>query len=132
MSTNEERTFNLSIRGEANTANRSTPQRRTQTPERNQRDQETPEASNISNDMNDIQLLNRVYRKYVKNPKGIEEGTGDVDLEIMLINSLKINAGKVQEIIDSFLINNTYISVFCLTETKVELCGLCTSRISHI
>ena len=73
------------------------------------------DISDINEDMNNISLLNRVYKRYVKDPKEIEEGIGEVDLEIMLVNSLKINAGKVQEIIDSFLINKTYISIFCLT-----------------
>merc|ERR1711888_437504 len=65
-------------------------------------------------------MLRRVYNNYVKSPKGMEEGIGEVDLEILLINSLKINAGKIQEIIDSFLINKEYISIFCLTETKIN------------
>ena len=56
----------------------------------------------------------------MKAPKGIEEGAGEIDLEIMLVNSLKINAAKVQEIIDGFLIDKPYISIFCLTETKVD------------
>ena len=73
------------------------------------------DISDINEDMNNISLLNRVYKRYVKDPKEIEEGIGEVDLEIMLVNSLKINAGKVQEIIDSFLVNKTYISIFCLT-----------------
>ena len=50
----------------------------------------------------------------------MEEGIGEVDLEIMLVNSLKINASKVQEVIDGFLINKTYISLFCFTEIKVD------------
>ena len=70
--------------------------------------------------MNNITLLKTVYNSYIKDPKGIEEGIGEVDLEILLVNSLKINAGKMQEIIDSFLINKEYISIFCLTETKVD------------
>ena len=38
----------------------------------------------------------------------------------MLINSLVINAGKIQEITDTFLMDRTYISIFCFTETKVD------------
>ena len=65
-------------------------------------------------------LINNLYTKYVKAPKDIEEGIGEIDLEIMLVNSLKINAAKIQEIIDGFLINKPYINIFCLTETKVD------------
>ena len=70
--------------------------------------------------MNNISLVNRIYREYVKNPKGLEAGMEEIDLEIMLVNSLKINAGKIQEIVDCFLIEKEYISIFCLTETKVD------------
>ena len=76
--------------------------------------------NNTMEHINNTAMLRRVYNKYVKSPKGIEEGIGEVDLEILLINSLKINAGKMQEIIDSFLVNKEYISTFCLTETKVD------------
>ena len=45
---------------------------------------------------------------------------GKVDLEILLINSLIITAGKVQEVTDKFLIDKPYISMFCFTEIKVD------------
>ena len=45
-------------------------------------------------------------------------GKSMMNVEILLINSLKINIGKVQEITDGFLIDKEYISIFCLTETK--------------
>ena len=70
--------------------------------------------------MNDIEQINRVYRKYVREPKDPEVGGEDIDLEVLLVNSLRINAEKVQEIVDSFLIEKEYISIFCLTETKVD------------
>ena len=38
----------------------------------------------------------------------------------MLVYSLKINASKVQEVIDGFLIDKPYINLFCFTETKVD------------
>ena len=38
----------------------------------------------------------------------------------MLVNSLKINAIKVQEVIDAFLVDKPYISIFYFTETKVD------------
>ena len=37
-----------------------------------------------------------------------------------MINSCKIDAVKVQTIIDEFMIDNKYITIFCLTETKVN------------
>ena len=103
--------LNTSTR-EADVLNRATPQRLNQSLLRDQ--------LNISNDLNNTTLINNLYKKYVKAPKGLEEGIGEVDLEIMLVNSLKINASKIQEIIDGFLIDKTYISIFCLPETKVD------------
>ena len=84
----------------------------------NNQDQDS--TTELENDMNNISLVNRIYREYVKNPKGLEAGMEEIDLEIMLINSLQINAGKIQEIVDSFLIEKEYTSIFCLTETKVD------------
>ena len=52
--------------------------------------------------------------------RGIDSSIGEIDLELLLVNSLKINAGKVQEVIDEFLLGKTYISIFCFTETKVD------------
>ena len=52
-----------------------------------------------------------------KNNEYIPQGT---DLEVLLINSCKIDAIKVQTIIDEFLIDNKHITIFCLTETKVN------------
>ena len=37
-------------------------------------------------DINNISLVNRIYRKYVKNPKEPEVGGEEIDLEILLIN----------------------------------------------
>ena len=44
----------------------------------------------------------------------------DTDLEVLLINSCKINVMKVQTIINKFMTDKKYNSIFCLTETKVE------------
>merc|ERR1712082_338893 len=43
-----------------------------------------------------------------------------VDLEMLLINSCKINTTKVQTIIDNFMVDRKYITIFCMTETKVK------------
>ena len=90
----------------------------TTNPEDSTRNQEDEDNTDIN--INNISMMNNLYKRYVKNPKGIDTEAGEVDLEVMLVNSLKINAGKVQEIIDSFLIEKDYISIFCLTETKVD------------
>ena len=44
----------------------------------------------------------------------------DTDLEILLINSCKIDAVKVQTIISEFMTGRDYTTIFCMTETKVE------------
>ena len=55
--------------------------------------------------------------KNSKNNESIPKGT---DLEILLVNSCKIDAIKVQTIIDEFMTDNKHITIFCLTETKVN------------
>ena len=55
----------------------------------------------------------------MKIAKLINPEIGKIDLEILLINSLTINADKVQDIMDTLLINKEYISMFCFTEIKV-------------
>merc|ERR1711942_205159 len=42
------------------------------------------------------------------------------DLEVLLINSCKITAPKVQTIINDFIIDKEYTTFFCMTETKVK------------
>ena len=44
----------------------------------------------------------------------------DTDLEVLLINSCKIDVVKVQTIIDEFMTDKDYATIFCMTETKVE------------
>ena len=43
-----------------------------------------------------------------------------MDVEILLLNTLTITANKVQEVINEFLQGETYTSIFCFTETKVD------------
>ena len=64
--------------------------------------------------------MNNIFKKYIRAPRGIDEEIGDINLEILLVNSLKINAIKVQEVTDAFLEDKPYISIFCFTETKVD------------
>merc|ERR1712082_27349 len=42
------------------------------------------------------------------------------DLEVLLINSCKITATKVQTIINDFMTDKEYTTFFCMTETKVK------------
>merc|ERR1711874_763011 len=44
----------------------------------------------------------------------------ETDLEILLINSCKINATKVQDIVEHFIKGKAYTVLFCMTETKVD------------
>ena len=43
-----------------------------------------------------------------------------MDLKILLLNTLKITAIKVQEITDKYLKDKPYISLFCFTEVKAD------------
>ena len=66
-----------------------------------------------------------ITRRKLFNNLQIDESTTDVvpldtDLEILLINSCQINAIKVQTIINDFLTEKNYSTIFCMTETKVK------------
>jgi len=41
-------------------------------------------------------------------------------LEFLLINSCAINVIKVQTIVEKFIRDREYLSIFCMTETKVD------------
>ena len=80
--TEDERTWNINIIGEADN-------RVTEVNEEN----EVNEQIETEIDINDLEQVNRIYRKYLKDPKEPEVGGEEIDLEILLINSLK----KIQE-----------------------------------
>ena len=44
----------------------------------------------------------------------------DIDLEVLLINSCKITATKVQTIVNNFIEGKKHTVIFCMTETKVD------------
>ena len=44
----------------------------------------------------------------------------DTDLEVLLVNSRKVDAPKIQTIVEDFIRDKKYTTIFCLTETKVE------------
>ena len=50
----------------------------------------------------------------------INEVIEEMDVEILLINTLTITANKVQIVINNFLQGETYTSIFCFTETKID------------
>merc|ERR1711874_677689 len=54
----------------------------------------------------------------------------DTDLEILLINSCKINAIKVQDIVEHFIKGKDYTVLFCMTETKVDSLDFSTQGIT--
>merc|ERR1711942_381732 len=44
----------------------------------------------------------------------------NTDLEVLLINSCKIDVTKVQMIVSDFMTGKSHSTIFCMTETKVE------------
>ena len=50
----------------------------------------------------------------------INNNIEEMNLEILLLNTLIISAVKVQTVIDKFMKNKTYTSIFCFTEIKVD------------
>ena len=44
----------------------------------------------------------------------------DINLEILLLNTLIINATKVQTVVENFIRGKEYSTLFCFTETKVD------------
>ena len=91
-----------------------------QTEEIEEPENEIRDTLEIEGDLEEIDnpvMIKKIYKKYLGIPKevGVEEST--MNTEILLINSLKINIGKLQGITDGFLINRSYTSIFCLTET---------------
>ena len=125
--TDKERTWSMKITGEAvrdvMEINKGNETRREEENEQSIK-VEADRTSETEIDINDLAQVNRIYRNYVRDPKEPEVGGEEIDLEILLVNSLKINAGKIQEITDSFLTEKEYISIFCLTETKVNCTNL--------
>ena len=60
----------------------------------------------------DFEKRNRIHR--------IIENIEDMDLEFLLQNTLTITAEKVQMVINDFLKGESFTSIFCFTETKVD------------
>ena len=48
------------------------------------------------------------------------------------MNTLKLTVNKVQEVVNTFMLENEYISIFCFTETKVECLDFIPKGISII
>ena len=95
-----ENTWNIVITEEAD---KKVSEENTNETEEEQREEEETEI-----EINDLEQVNRIYRKYLKKPKEPDVGGEEINLEILLINSLKINMGKIQEITDGFLVEKEY------------------------
>merc|ERR1711874_412674 len=71
----------------------------------------------IGLDMPKRKLFDKNLNQNPKIDNMVPEGT---NLEILLINSCKINAVKVPEIVESFIKGRDHTVMFCMTETKVD------------
>ena len=61
-----------------------------------------------------------LFQDIEEEAQGSEVVPLNTDLEVLLINSRMIDAVKVQTIVENFMIDKSYTTIFCLTETKVE------------
>ena len=50
----------------------------------------------------------------------ILENIEEMDVQLLLMSTLTITAGKIQTAVDKFLIGDTFSSIFCFTEIKVD------------
>merc|ERR1711874_641607 len=92
------------------------------------------QARNISHDLNNRHLLDKtpkitgvqlspkkLFHEEMKTDKEeVLKIPTDTDLEILLINSCRIDATKVQTIVTNFVEDKEYTTIFCMTETKVD------------
>ena len=62
----------------------------------------------------------KLFENLQLDENGVDVVPLDTDLEVLLINSCKIDAVKVQTIINEFMTDKDYTTIFCMTETKVE------------
>ena len=62
----------------------------------------------------------RLFHNHTAESTEIEIVPVEADLEILLVNSCAITATKVQTIVEDFIRTKKHISIFCLTETKVD------------
>ena len=58
-------------------------------------EEEQGEEEEAEIEINDLVQVNRVYRKYLKKTKEPDVRGEELNLELLLINSLKINMGKL-------------------------------------
>merc|ERR1711874_676226 len=75
----------------------------------------TPKTIGI--DMPKRKLFKKNSHEKSKIDSMVPEGT---DLEVLLINSCRIDAIKVQTIVESFIRGKDHTVMFCMTETKVD------------
>ena len=65
-------------------------------------------------------LFDKVETHRVVDSNRIKTGAEGMNVEFLLLNTLIINAVKVQTVIENFIKGKEYTSIFCFTEIKVE------------
>merc|ERR1712179_367766 len=73
----------------------------------------------LINKMKPKKLFETKIQNYIEMEKK-ELVPEDMNMELVLVNSLKINALKVQTVIENFIKDKEHTCIFCLTETKVD------------
>ena len=61
----------------------------------------------------------RLFNKE-NDPSSINMGMEEINVEFLLLNTLIINAVKVQTVLENFIKGKEYTSIFCFTEIKVD------------
>merc|ERR1711874_488909 len=61
----------------------------------------------------------KLFHDTIEDNTEIEIVPTEADLEFLLVNSCKIDAIKVQTIVENFIRGKKHTSIFCMTETKV-------------
>merc|ERR1711874_718770 len=64
--------------------------------------------------------MGRLFHGVTTEKVDIEIIPTETNLEFLLVNSCAINVIKVQTIVENFIRDKKHISIFCLTETKVD------------
>merc|ERR1711874_351574 len=91
------------------------------------------QARNIPHDLNNRYMLGntpkitgvhlspkKLFHEEMETNNEVLKIPTDTDLEVLLINSCRIDATKVQTIVTNFIEDKDYTTIFCMTETKVD------------
>ena len=99
---------------EANKIQNHSKQYKSHNPQKTEKENITPARDKIP------RPRKKLYQNPEKDKTEIEMIPVDTDLEVLLVNSWKIDAPKIQTIVEDFIRDKKYTTIFCLTETKVE------------